>query len=100
MDIREWVHGSGIYKVSADLIEPYDWFIRSDDVDGEVQPLLHICDKDIDPTGHVYVCMTGTVRWSIMGYYWCIDCKQTFFSEDELACVWADGKGTGDEYEA
>ncbi len=43
--------------------------------------------------------MTGVVRWDMRGYYKCIECKQTFSTEDELEAVWEDGKGTGDEYE-
>ena len=99
MSINEWVEGSGIYKVSPDTIGPYTWFLRKKDKGDEVHPLLHICEKDLDPSGESYLCMTGVVRWDMRGYYKCIECKQTFSTEDELEAVWEDGKGTGDEYE-
>ncbi len=99
MKLEEWVQGSGIYKVSVDAIGPYTWFLRKHDIDGEQQPLLHICEKEQDE-GNLWVCITGVVRWSMRGWYECIECEQTFLTEDELAAVWEDGKGTGDEYEA
>ena len=100
MSIQEWIEGSGIYKVSLDTLGPQTWFLRKRDIDGEAQPLLHICDKDKDPAGLMWVCMTGVMRWSNVGHYYCTECKETFQSEDELAAVWEDGKGTGDEHEA
>jgi hypothetical protein len=100
MSIQEWIEGSGIYKVSLNALGPNTWFLRKLDVDGEAQPLLHICDKDKDPSGEVWVCMTGVVHWSNAGHYYCTECKQTFSTAEELASVWSDGKGTGDEYEA
>ena len=100
MSIQEWIEGSGIYKVGFEDIGPHTWFLRQKDADGNVFPLLHICDKDKDPSGSVWVCMTGVVRWDMTGHYICRECKQTFITKDELAAVWEDGKGTGDEYEA
>lgn len=101
MKIDEWVKDSGIYKVSPDTIGPHTWFLRKPDVDGEVQPLLHICERDLDPGGDTYICLTGRVRWELVkGWYWCVECKQTFKTEEELRAVWEDGKGTGDEHEA
>lgn len=99
MKIEEWVGGSGIYKVSKDTIGEYTEFLRKNDRDGEVQPLLHICEKDIDPQGEKYLCLTGVVRWDFQGWYKCIECKKTFLTQDELEAVWSDGKGTGDETE-
>ena len=100
MSIQEFIEGSGIYKVGLKVIGPHTWFLRQHDVEGVFQPLLHICEKDKDPVGAVWVCLTGMVRWDHQGWYKCIECKQTFLTEDELAAVWEDGKGTGDEYEA
>ena len=100
MNIKEWMKGSGVYKVGTHIIGPYTWFLRKHDVKDQIQPLLHICDKDKDPTDTVWVCITGVVRWDHRGWYACTECKQTFLTEDELAAVWEDGKGTGDEYEA
>ena len=100
MSIQEWIEGSGIYKVGLTDIGPQTWFLRRRDINGEAQPLLHICEKDKDPSGDRWICMTGVVRWSNVGRYYCTECKQTFSNENELAAVWEDGKGTGDEHEA
>ncbi len=100
MSIQEWIEGSGIYKVGLNMIGPYTWFLRQHSVDGEFHPLLHICERDKDLSGSVWVCMTGVVRWDMQGYYVCRECKQTFCTQDDLEAVWEDGKGTGDEGEA
>jgi len=100
MSIQEWIEGSGIYKVGLTDIGPHTWFLRKHDVEGKVQPLLHICERDTDPSREVWVCMTGVIRWSNLGHYYCMECKHTFSTADELKAVWEDGKGTGDEHEA
>lgn len=97
MKIEEWMHGSGIYRVGLRAIGPNTWFLRKNDVEGKPQPLLHICERDKDATELIWICITGVVHWDQRGYYMCGECKHTFIEEDELAAVWEDGKGTGDE---
>ena len=99
MRLTEVVRGSGIYKIPRADIEVDAPFIRSDDKDGEVQPLLHICERDMDPyEDSIVVVLCSALRWDTMyGHYKCQGCKQTFFTAEELRQVWADGKGTGEE---
>jgi hypothetical protein len=101
MKLTEFVEGSGIYKISKVDLPEMQQFIRAEDVDGEVQPLLHVCERDLDPyEGNLYIIMTEAIRWdTIYGHYKCTGCKRTFYTKEELALVWADGKGTGAEYE-
>lgn len=99
MKLTEYVVGSGIYKIRKVLIPEMEQFMRGDDVDGKVQPLLHICERDIEPHGgSYYFIMADKIRWDTMyGHYKCTGCKKTFYTEEQLAQVWADGKGTGAE---
>ncbi len=99
MRLTEFLKGTGIYKVPRSLLQEQEEFVRGDDVDGKVQPLLHICERDIDPyEDSVRVILCEELRWDTMyGHYKCLGCKKTFSTKEELGLVWADGKGTGAE---
>ena len=99
MKLTEFVEGSGIYKINKRDLPEMQEFVRTDDVDGEVQPLLHVCERDLDPyEGTMYIIMTDEIRWDMLyGHYKCPGCKRTYYTKEELAQVWADGKGTGAE---
>jgi len=102
MKIREALDGSGIYRVPCSQVGPKTWFVRDPkkSKDGEVAPLLHICDRDTDPNAATptLVIMTDPVRWdSFHGHYYCTGCKQTWKDEVGLRAIWEDGYGTGDE---
>lgn len=101
MKLTEYVEGSGIYKIRKSDLPEMQQFIRDDDVDGELQPLLHVCERDLDPyEGTMYVILCDAIRWdTLYGHYKCPGCKKTFYTKEELALVWADGKGTGAEHE-
>ena len=96
MSIKEWIAGTGIYRVGSKAMGPQTWFLRAQSTHGEFQPLLHICEKDQDPT-EAWICVTGVLRWCIQGYYECRECKKRYSTAAELTAVWEDGKGTGDE---
>ena len=99
MRLKEFLKGSGIYKVPRTTLQKAGPFIRADDEDGKTQPLLHVCERDIDPFDpRIVVIMCGEMRWdTLYGHYRCQGCKKTFFTEEELGQVWSDGKGTGAE---
>jgi hypothetical protein len=104
MSIKEWIEGSGVYKVSAAELPESAWFVRDPGAceDGESPPLLHICEKDLDPHGAepMWLIMTEKVVWDFYhGYYFCQGCKQTWDENDEagLRAIWSDGLGTGAE---
>ena len=99
MKLTEFVEGSGIYKVRKVDLPETEQFIRGDDVEGERQPLLHICERDLDPyEGTTLIVLCDELKWdTIYGHYKCKGCKRTFSTRDELAQVWADGLGTGEE---
>ena len=101
MKLIEFVEGSGIYKIPKSQLPELIQFIREDDKEGKVQPLLHVCERDLDPyEGTMYIVMCEEIRWDHMyGHYKCPGCKKTFYTKEELALVWADGKGTGAEVE-
>lgn len=73
--------------------------MRADDENGKVQPLLHVCERDLNPDEpSVWVILCDEMRWDTMyGHYKCKGCKRTFYTKEELGQVWADGKGTGAE---
>jgi len=105
MGIKEFVEGSGVYVVPVAELPLTAWFIRdkSKVVAGELAPLLHVCERDLDPDCHepTYVVTTGVMRWDTMnGYYRCQGCKKRWQTEEELKAVWEDGLGTGDEAHA
>jgi hypothetical protein len=105
MKIKEYVAGSGIFSVPVSQLPRSAWFVRntSDSKEGELDPLLHVCERDIDPGMRepTYVVMTGVVTWDqINGHYYCQACKHAFRSEEELEAVWEDGLGTGAEGQA
>ncbi len=100
MDISEVFHGSGIYKVLVEELPEWQMFVREDDRGNLVQPLLHVCERELlsrEGNTH-YACSTGRTIWnSFVGQYECVECKMGFDTEEELRMVWADGKGTGFE---
>jgi hypothetical protein len=106
MKMKEWIEGSGIYKVSARQLPDTAWFVRDTNLvqEGEFAPLLHICEKDLDPAAvkePTYVIMTEEVIWDgYNGWYYCKGCKQKWQTEEELRAVWEDGLGTGYEAQA
>jgi hypothetical protein len=100
MKITEILEGTGIYKVTAEDLPEEQWFIREDDLEGKVQPLLHVCEREVmkREAGEYYACMTGRVWWNLFyGRYECFECEKKFVTDEELCMVWADGKGTGYE---
>ena len=91
---------NGIYSIREENLPPGDEFVRNHPIDGEIQPLLHICEKDLDPNiSHpTYIIVTSPVRWDYYyGHYTCSGCKQTWRTRKELASVWKDGHGTCEE---
>lgn len=89
-----------VYSVrQADLPNTKE-FIREDPKNGEIQPLLHICERDIDPTQTIktVIVVADVVRWDFYyGYYKCQGCKSTWQQPVNLRKIWEDGYGTGDE---
>lgn len=75
-------------------------FYRAPDVDGKAQPLKHICERNDDPSQEcpTDIIVLKEVTWSFAkGFYFCRGCKLIFNRDDDLALIWADGKGTGCE---
>ncbi len=102
MKIKEFLDGSGVYTAPASQISAKTWFIRDPKrhADGVVSPLLHICERELDPDVAVptYVLTTAVVRWDFFhGRYWCKGCKKEWNKEVGLRAIWSDGLGTGDE---
>jgi hypothetical protein len=100
MKITEFLDDTGIYKVPTEWLPEWMIFIRCEDEKDEVQPLLHICEREIltKESGQFFACITGRVFWNwFRGRYECRECKDEFSSDEELQMVWADGKGTGIE---
>jgi len=106
--MKEFIVGSGVYKVSVKDLPQEAWFVRDPELyeDEDVSPLLHICEKDLDPTPGcepTWVIMTEEVKWDFFhGHYYCKGCRQTWDENDEagLKAIWSDGLGTGDEGQA
>jgi hypothetical protein len=100
MNITEFFEGTGVWKVAIDDLPEWGMFIRADDKNGDVQPLLHVCEREIltKENGHFYACITGRTFWNwFRGQYECMECKSEFNTDEEINLVWADGKGTGAE---
>ncbi len=100
MKITEMLDGTGVYKVPIEDLPDWLQFIRCNDKKGEVQPLLHVCEREVlqKESGHFFVCVTGRTFWNwFYGRYECMECKKYFQSDEELCNVWYDGKGTGVE---
>jgi hypothetical protein len=100
-------YDSGVYTAPVKSISKNVWFMRDPEGgdDEEVGPLLHICEKNIDPDVHepTYVLITGVVKWDFAkGHYWCLGCKKTWDRDNELGlrAIWSDGFGSGDEGQA
>jgi hypothetical protein len=101
--MKEWIEGSGVYRVPVEELPKDAWFVRDPKryENEEVQPLLHICEQDLD-TGDTttWLILTARVRWDFhRGLYYCTGCKKTWNSTNEngLRAIWSDGLGTGDE---
>ena len=100
MDISELLDGTGVYKVPVEELPKWQIFIRCDDKGYEVQPLLHVCEREAlqREAGQFFACITGRVFWNwFRGQYECLECKSEFNTNEELQLVWMDGKGTGAE---
>ena len=100
MKILEMLDGTGVYKVPVEDLPDWLQFIRCDDKEGRVQPLLHVCEREVlqKESGHFFVCITGRVFWNwFYGRYECLECKNHFQTNQELCNIWSDGKGTGAE---
>ena len=100
MKIKEFNEGTGVWKVRYEDLPEWQFFIRADNKAYEVQPLLHVCEREILRTGAepFYACITGQVFWSwFRGQYECNECRGEFNTNEELRLIWADGKGTGEE---
>jgi len=100
MKLTEIADGTGLYKIPKEDLSDDQQFIRADDVNGEVQPLLHICvlEDMTRETGEYYACKAGRVIWrNCHGHYECFECNETFKTDKDMCEIWADGKGTGYE---
>ena len=105
--MKEWIAGSGVYKVKVSQLPAEALFVRDPEMyeDEEVSPLLHICEQDLDPASAIptWVILTEEVRWdAYYGRYFCKGCKETWDASDEdgLRAIWSDVLGTGDEGQA
>ena len=111
--MREFVEGSGIYKIPMEDLPAEAWFVRDPHMKrrktwldvgdrAERPPLLHICERELDRDVEdpMWFIVTSAVRWnSYHGHYQCEGCKTTWGSEDTdgLKAIWSDGLGSGDE---
>ncbi len=102
--IEEFLEGTGVYKVSVALLPATTIFMRDPALheNNNLGPLLHICEKDLDPSesNPTWMLMTEHVRWDFYhGHYQCMGCKEIWDRENEggLKAIWSDGFGTGDE---
>jgi hypothetical protein len=92
---------AGVWAVGKGDIPQDVEFFRQPSKDGEVQPLLHICERSDDPTqAHpTDIVVLDKVKWDfVRGFYYCNGCKSVFDEEGDLEMIWEDGEGTG--YEA
>ncbi len=80
---------------------PDDWeFYRAEAVDGKIQPLKHVCERSDDPSQEypTDIVVFANVTWSYdKGFYYCRGCKTVFDEDGDLALIWGDGHGTGQE---
>ncbi len=100
MKITEFLEGTGVWKVAIEDLPEWQIFIRDDDKKNEIQPLLHVCEREIlkKESGQFYACVCGRVFWNwFLGQYECLECNSEFDTDEELKMVWTDGKGTGVE---
>jgi hypothetical protein len=107
MKIEDLLENVGVYKVQAKDMPDSVWFVREpygkeDRKDGDMGPLLHICERDIERGSEppMVVIMTDVVKWDFFyGHYYCTGCKETWDEKDDagLRAIWSDGFGTGDE---
>jgi hypothetical protein len=102
--MKEWIEGSGVYKVAVSALPAHAWFVRDPEMydDAKLAPLLHICEKDLDPASAepTWCILTDEVKWDFFhGRYFCRGCKKSWGKNDEagLRAIWSDGLGTGDE---
>jgi len=93
----------GIFSVLGTDFPDHVEFVRQGSKDGKIQPLLHICERDKDPTQKIksIVLYTGMLWWDFYhGHYMCDSCKSTFNKPESLKKIWSDGHGTGQEAHA
>lgn len=93
----------GIYSVKASDLPETKEFVREDPKDGKIQPLMHVCERDNDPTQAIktFIIVCEKVRWDFYhGYYTCVGCKKAWRQPENLKKIWEDGYGTGEEAQA
>ena len=92
-----------IYSVKQSDLPNDKEFVRETSKDGQLQPLLHVCERDLDPTQIIktWIIICERVHWDFAkGWYMCNGCKKTFSSPQNLRKIWEDGHGTGEEAHA
>jgi hypothetical protein len=99
MRMIELMHG--VWAVERGAIpEDQEFYRFKPRKEGEFSPLKHICERSDDPTQQhpTDILVFTDVAWCYArGFYYCQGCKQIFDSEEDLAAIWIDGKGTGHE---
>ena len=88
--------GPRTYSAPTEEIAPHVVFLRWNEM------LLHLCTRSNVDLGVPYpdtVFFTAMpVSWNpTEGVYYCIGCKKTYQTAEELYDVWEDGEGTGHE---
>ncbi len=87
------------YATSIEELDHDTKFFRWPSRDGT--DLLHICERSNIYDGDLYpdtvFFKTGEVRWNYEGHYYCSTCKKNYKTKEELAEIWDDGEGNGEE---